>query len=46
MKKILFALIACAGLSMTACSLDEYNPKEITGDDILATYDGIYGMQA
>ena len=46
MKKILFALIACAGLSMTACSLDEYNPKEITGDEILATYDGIYGMQA
>ena len=46
MKKILFALIACAGLSMTACSLDEYNPKEITGDEILATYDGFYGMQA
>ena len=46
MKKILFALIACAGLSMTACSLDEYNPKEITGDEILATYDGFYGLQA
>lgn len=46
MKKILFALIACAGLSFAACSLDEYNPKEITGDEILATYDGFYGMQA
>ncbi|MDO4758696.1 MAG: RagB/SusD family nutrient uptake outer membrane protein [Rikenellaceae bacterium] len=46
MKKILFALIACAGLAFTSCELDEYNPKEITGDEILATYDGYYGMQA
>lgn len=46
MKKILFALIACAGLAFTSCELDEYNPTAVTGDDVLATYDGIYGTQA
>lgn len=32
-------------LSMYSCSLDEYNPTEVTGDETLATFDGWKGMQ-
>ena len=44
MKKTLYALMLCAGLGFGACSLDEYNPTDLTADDILATFDGIEGM--
>lgn len=40
------SIVSCALCLLSSCSLDEYNPKEVTGDEILATYDGIYGMQA
>lgn len=48
MKKIIYsaAFMACAMAAISSCSLDEYNPKEVTGDETLATYDGLYGMQA
>lgn len=46
MKKILMAALVLAGVSFSACSLDEYNPREVSGDDIMATYAGIYGMEA
>ena len=40
------ALALCAMASLASCDLDEYNPKEVTGDDVLATYDGFYGLEA
>lgn len=39
-------VMAAVAVLMSSCSLDEYNPKEVTGDEILATYEGVYGMQA
>ena len=48
MKKMIYRA-ACMVFTMAAissCSLDEYNPKEVTGDETLATFDGLYGMQA
>ena len=32
--------------SLASCDLDEYNPKEVTGDEVIATYDGFYGLEA
>ncbi len=32
--------------SLASCDLDEYNPKALTGDDVLATYEGFYGLEA
>lgn len=48
MKKILykFAVAAFALSSMTACDLDEYNPSQVTGDEILATFEGFKGLQS
>lgn len=47
MKNIIYktalALSLVAGVS--SCSLEEYNPNEITGDETLATFAGWYGMQ-
>ena len=40
------ALALCAMASLASCDLDEYNPKEVTGDDVLATYEGFYGLEA
>lgn len=48
MKKKLYsaALALCAMASLASCDLDEYNPKEVTGDEVIATYDGFYGLEA
>lgn len=40
------ALALCAMASLASCDLDEYNPKALTGDDVLATYEGFYGLEA
>ncbi len=40
------ALALCAMASLASCDLDEYNPKEVTGDEVIATYDGFYGLEA
>lgn len=46
-KYILKATVAlCALASVSSCSLDEYNPNEITGDETLATFAGLRGIQA
>lgn len=48
MKRLVYkaalALSVMAGVS--SCSLDEYNPSEVTGDETLATFAGWYGMQS
>ncbi len=48
MKKKIYsaALALCAMASLASCDLDEYNPKEVTGDEVIATYDGFYGLEA
>ena len=45
MKRTIYKIAALtfAVASMTACSLDEYNPSQKTGDEILATFDGLKG---
>lgn len=47
MKKLVYnvALALCAMVTINSCSLDEYNPMEVTGEETLATFDGWYGMQ-
>ena len=47
MKKFVYnvALALCAMVTINSCSLEEYNPMEVTGDETLATFDGWYGMQ-
>lgn len=40
------ALALCAMASLASCDLDEYNPQGITGDEELASYEGIYGLEA
>lgn len=40
------ALALCAMASLASCELDEYNPNNISGDEELATYEGIYGLEA
>ena len=45
MKKILIALVACAGMALSACSLDEYNPTSID-ESKLSDYPAFYGAQA
>ena len=46
MKKIIYniLLILFAVSALYSCSLDEYNPSEVTGDETLATYSGWKGM--
>ena len=46
MKKLVYnvALALCAMVTINSCSLDEYNPMEVTGEETLATFDGWYGM--
>ena len=43
MKSTIYKIAALtfAVASMSACSLDEYNPSQKTGDEILATFDGL-----
>lgn len=41
-----FAAVAFAAASLSACELDEYNPSQKTGDEILATFDGLKGLQS
>lgn len=41
-NKCFVSLLLCAGV-MASCSLDEYNPTELTTDD-LSTFEGIEGM--
>lgn len=38
------ALVILAAAAMHSCSLDEYNPTQVTGDEILATYSGLKGL--
>lgn len=47
MKSTIYKIAALtfAVASMSACSLDEYNPSQKTGDEILATFDGLKGLQ-
>lgn len=47
MKKILYkaVLAFCAAVTIHSCSLDEYNPTQITGEETLATFDGWLGLQ-
>lgn len=48
MKKSIYKFVAAA-LAVTmlnACDLDEYNPSQKTGDDVLATFDGFKGLQS
>ena len=40
------ALALCAMASLASCDLDEYNPQEITRDEMLLTYEGLYGLEA
>ena len=40
------ALALCAMASLASCDLDEYNPKSLSGDEMLATYEGFYGLEA
>lgn len=42
-NKWVLATLACCG-ALASCSLDEYNPTEVTIDDKLETFDGILGM--
>ncbi len=44
MKKIFLAFVAFAGLTFTACDLDEYNPS--AGDASLTAYTAWEGLQA
>lgn len=48
MKSTIYKIAALtfAVASMSACSLDEYNPSQKTGDEILATFDGLKGLQS
>ncbi len=48
MKNKIFsaALALCAMASLASCDLDEYNPQEITRDEMLLTYEGLYGLEA
>ena len=48
MKKLVYnvALALCAMVTINSCSLDEYNPMEVTGEETLATFVGWYGMQS
>ena len=41
MKKLVYnvALALCAMVTINSCSLDEYNPMEVTGEETLATFD-------
>lgn len=43
MKKLVYnvALALCAMVTINSCSLDEYNPMEVTGEETLATFDGV-----
>lgn len=41
-----YAVAALAVASMSACSLEEYNPSQKTGDDVLADFDGFKGLQS
>lgn len=47
MKKILYKAVLAlfAAVTIHSCSLDEYNPTQITGDETLATFDGWLGLQ-
>lgn len=47
MKNIIFKTIAIlfATSVLTSCSLDEYNPTEVTGDETLATFAGWEGLE-
>lgn len=47
-KKILYFAMttAMATASLTSCSLEEYNPTAVTGEDIMATYDGLKGLES
>ena len=40
------ALALFAMASLASCELDEYNPQEITRDEMLLTYEGLYGLEA
>lgn len=48
MKKYIFgsAILLAAMGTFTSCDLDEYNPTEVSGDKILDSPEGLYGMQA
>lgn len=48
MKKTLYSVAIFSGFlaNFASCDLDEYNPTEVTSDQVLATEDGIAGMQA
>lgn len=47
MKNIIFKAIVLfmATQLMSSCSLNEYNPTQITGDETLATFDGWKGLE-
>ena len=41
-----YAIAALASVSVASCSLDEYNPSQKTGDEVLATFEGFKGLQS
>lgn len=43
-KKSVLA-IGCTAAIFTSCDLDEFNPTAVTGDEILATYEGLKAME-
>jgi hypothetical protein len=47
MKKLIYktAILFSCIIIASSCSLDEYNPTSISGDETLATFDGWKGMQ-
>ncbi|MDR0541297.1 MAG: RagB/SusD family nutrient uptake outer membrane protein [Dysgonamonadaceae bacterium] len=47
MKNLVYkmAMVLCTAAIITSCSLDEYNPTSVSGDETLATFDGWKGMQ-